>query len=851
MSDAINQQIDGKTVSVKVEPKVDSRAAEDAGRQVREGAEKHTRDVAVEAKVDRPAAEKAGREVRDTVEKHTRDVAVEATVDTRAAEDVGRQTGEAVAKGSSTALGQLIIGALQGIGGEAGQRLGEALADSIPTGMSGAAERIGTALRNSLPQGGQVAGQMLGAAIGIAVTDAIGKERLDKAGRAILAGLERAVKAANTGTDIGVAIGNAVASGLTNSSGVLTTAAGKITSTVDGIGSAIGAAKQLLGDDSWAAPGLDSLNSALGTAAPLLESMNSAATLASTGAQAISTATGLASKAQLLWNAALIANPLGLIVTAIGAVVAALVLFFTKTELGRKIWEGFTEYLKAAWEVIKSAFSAAWDAIGAIWDAMVTKAGQVWEGIKSKFTAVVDFVKGLPGAISSAASGMWDGISNAFKSMVDRMKGWWNDFAGALSFTTPEFLPGEPVTFSLPTFGGGGHTGTMAADKAAGVVHGGEFVVRKESTDRIQNAYPGLLDYLNNQGALPGYASGGIVALGNISGPGITTKEQQSMWDAIRSVFPDAILTSATRTVMTEGHPDFHNAGKAIDISGPSMGRIASWIAANYPGSLELIHSPFGRNIKNGKNVGDGVGYYGQGLMNAHADHVHWALGKTAKSPVAAENSAAQAEAASGATTSIARPPKSDMLSALGVDSSATSSLAAAQPSTVSSAEDGAASKFSVPGSLSEIGSWAGQYAGDQVGSAANNTDPRLKTAMGGLGDLGSAAGGLIDGQVGSALGVLGVNGSPGWLQGLSTFIGGISVGGGDGAASVAPMAATSAVSRGAQAAGSALGSVHNGSGAQPGPGPVYNIRTATVEDAFLQSQRLERERAAAKLSRY
>ena len=52
--------------------------------------------------------------------------------------------------------------------------------------------------------------------------------------------------------------------------------------------------------------------------------MNGAATLASAGAQSISVATGIASKAQLLWNAALIANPIGLIVAAIAAVVAGL-----------------------------------------------------------------------------------------------------------------------------------------------------------------------------------------------------------------------------------------------------------------------------------------------------------------------------------------------------------------------------------------------------------------------------------------------------------------------------------------------------------------------------------------------
>jgi hypothetical protein len=573
----------------------------------------------------------------------------------------------------------------------------------------------------------------------------------------------------------------------------------------------------------------------------------------------------------MLWNAALVANPLGLIVAAIAAVVTGLVLFFTKTELGRKIWEKFTEYLKVAWEAIKIAFGAAWDAIRAIWDGMVTKAGEVWEGIRSRFTAVVDFVKGLPAAITAAAKGMWEGLKSGLVAVLNWIGDKWNSFADALSID----LPGTAFDVTIPkmprfSFSDGGYTGNVAVDRVAGVVHGDEHVIKSDSRKRIENAYPGLLDYLNNNGALPlpGYAGGGRVALGDISGPGITTGEQQSMWDAIRSQFPDAILSSATRTVMTEGHPDFHNAGRAIDISGPSMGAIASWIASTYPDSLELIHSPFSHNIKNGKNVGDGTGFYGAGLMGAHRDHVHWALGKTARPSSGGADGAESAGSSAG----------SEMLSALnlGVDSGAPSAGSAA-PAAGGAAGDSAASgqvgrsvNLSAPSSLSGVGSWAGQFAGGQIGSAVTDSvggtdklDPGLKSAVGGLGDLGSAAGSLIDGQVSSALSVFGVNDSPGWLKGLSTFVGGLSFGGkgggglfgggdGGGQNSAAPVAATSLISSAPQSASAAMGSVHAGSGQQPGPAaPTYNIRTATVEDAFVQAQRREKERAAAKLSRF
>jgi TP901 family phage tail tape measure protein len=391
--------------------------------------------------------------------------------------------------------------------------------------------------------------------------------------------------------------------------------------------------------------------------------------------------TRIAAAAQAVFNLVLMANPIGLIVAAIAAVVAGLIYFFTQTELGQKIWRGFTEYLTKAWDSIKSAFATAWEFIGGIWDSMVTKAGEVWDGIKTRFTAIVDFVKALPAKISNAANGMWDGIGNAFKSMVDKLKGWWNGFASKLSFTSPDWLPGDPVSFSLPTFRKGGYTGSTGIDSVAGVVHGGEHVINASSRKRLENAYPGLLDFMNRTGTLPlpGYKGGGTVALGNISGPGITTDEQRSMWDAVRQAFPSAVLTSATREVMTEGHPDYHNAGRAIDISGPGMGQVAAWIAKNFPDSLELIHSPFDSNINNGKDVGDGFGFYGAGTMAGHKDHVHWALGKTANSDLGSATSASSSSSSSSGGGSYRSATSSELSASASRVSSAGKAVTQAQ----------------------------------------------------------------------------------------------------------------------------------------------------------------------------
>jgi hypothetical protein len=105
--------------------------------------------------------------------------------------------------------------------------------------------------------------------------------------------------------------------------------------------------------------------------------------------------------------------------------------------------------------------------------------------------------------------------------------------------------------------------------------------------------------------------------------------------------------------------------------------------------------------------------------------------------------------------------------------------------------------------------------------------------------EFGNALGAAVGGQVSSALDVFGVGDSPPWLQAISKFVGGISIGG----KSAAPIAA------GGSGGGVAPpdGAAHGLQAGQP-PGPTYNIRTATVEDAFLQAQRLEDQRALAKL---
>lgn len=89
----------------------------------------------------------------------------------------------------------------------------------------------------------------------------------------------------------------------------------------------------------------------------------------------------------------------------------------------------------------------------------------------------------------------------------------------------------------------GGWTGPGDRNAPAGIVHADEFVVKKKSRRNIERLAPGLLDYINNTGNLPGYAGGGLVS--SLSLPKLLNAaktEPKSKGNKTRS-YPDGVLT--------------------------------------------------------------------------------------------------------------------------------------------------------------------------------------------------------------------------------------------------------------------------------------------------------------------
>lgn len=158
------------------------------------------------------------------------------------------------------------------------------------------------------------------------------------------------------------------------------------------------------------------------------EAANAAATMGASGAFGI-------------FNAVLAANPIGLIVTAVAALTAGLVWFFTQTETGQKIWSSFVDWIKQAWQGIADFFVGLWSGISegasTLWDGVVTTWNAYVESLKAMWNSVVTFFSDLWESIKEAASTAWTAITTAVMTVVqpfiDGFMNIWNNISDGLT----------------------------------------------------------------------------------------------------------------------------------------------------------------------------------------------------------------------------------------------------------------------------------------------------------------------------------------------------------------------------------------------------------------------------------
>jgi hypothetical protein len=147
-----------------------------------------------------------------------------------------------------------------------------------------------------------------------------------------------------------------------------------------------------------------------------------AATVAWKAAQMAATAV------QWAWNAAMAANPIGIVIIAIVALVAALVWLWKNNETFRKV-------VLAVWEKVKTGVSSAVNWLIAAWNKMLAVVRSVWSGMKSAILTVWDWMKRLFAVtplgllinhwddLLAVVRRVWDSIKSAISNAVSRIKG--------------------------------------------------------------------------------------------------------------------------------------------------------------------------------------------------------------------------------------------------------------------------------------------------------------------------------------------------------------------------------------------------------------------------------------------
>ena len=152
----------------------------------------------------------------------------------------------------------------------------------------------------------------------------------------------------------------------------------------------------------------------------------------------------------LALKAAFVANPVGLIIAAIVAVIAIFVLLYKKCEWFRNgvnaVWNAIKEGFKATWTWIKNKFHALMELGAKVWAKIKeykalfipfigifvvlyqkcewfrNGVNAVWKAIKNAFTNTWQWIKDKFNALLEIGSNVWNGLKNSATVIIDKIR---------------------------------------------------------------------------------------------------------------------------------------------------------------------------------------------------------------------------------------------------------------------------------------------------------------------------------------------------------------------------------------------------------------------------------------------
>lgn len=182
---------------------------------------------------------------------------------------------------------------------------------------------------------------------------------------------------------------------------------------------------------------------------------------------------GAITAVQWAWNAALIANPIGLTIAAIVILIGIIVLIATKTTWFQDLWDY-------------------------IWTHIGDTVKAIGEGIKTAFKFAIDFVVNyfkfiinLPAKLISVFASIGEAVSAPFKWGFNQIARFWNNTVGKLSFSLPNWVPGiGGLGFSMPRLPMLQHGGEIMRTGAV-LAHRGERILPASTRGLFNDASGG------------------------------------------------------------------------------------------------------------------------------------------------------------------------------------------------------------------------------------------------------------------------------------------------------------------------------------------------------------------------
>lgn len=188
--------------------------------------------------------------------------------------------------------------------------------------------------------------------------------------------------------------------------------------------------------------------------------------------------------AQRVLNAAMRANPIGLVITALVLLGTGLVLAYKKSETFRNIVNGAFNAVKSVASAVLSFFTGTlWPGIQRAWNGISSGIATAKDKIVGSFNAVISFAKSVPGKIGGFFKGIGSAVAAPFQAAFQAIKNAWNNTVGGKGFSVPGWVPGlGGKDFRIPYFHTGGIVPGGLGSETLAVLRAGERVTSGSNT---------------------------------------------------------------------------------------------------------------------------------------------------------------------------------------------------------------------------------------------------------------------------------------------------------------------------------------------------------------------------------